>query len=235
MAIRRCYALFSDMAASIHPLASLLSAWISGDVEVTEALLAVLRLELEHQARLHAEQLEQLEPSTHADQAIQGDHLEPRRLIQDAFLRLVRAGALEPGDRSRFFTAAARMLRRMVVDTARVVEVGRYGWPAPPSLRTADPGQGIGAGTVEIDLLELDRAMSRLEAVDHSQAEVVELRFFGGLSTSETAALLALGIATVERLWNDGRCWLLEHLGRAPAPRRGLAAAPRLARRTRLD
>jgi len=223
------------MMPHAHELAHLLSAWIAGEPGATETLLPVLRLELAHQADLHAEH------------ETASGHLEPTLLIQETFLRLVRLGALQPGDRERFFAATARLLRRIVVDTAREVEVARHDRPAPLS----QPRDPVDSCSIEIDLLALDRAMSRLEDIDRSQAEVVELRFFGGLSMPETAALLGLGIATVERRWHDARCWLLEHLSNEPATRdtprdprdpgastaaqAGSAAAARLARRSGLD
>jgi RNA polymerase sigma factor (TIGR02999 family) len=202
-------------------IAELLSAWTMGQPGSLEALLCVIQRELATQAQIVAER--EAPSATGAGdypfddpsddpfddrEARELEEITPTRLVHEAFLRLVRCEALEPDDRARFFAAAARLLRRRVVETARTLEAARS------CCRThLSPTSSIARGSsVEVDLLALDQAMSQLEIVDRRKAELAELRFFVGLSTSEAAALLGLRTATVERQWRDARFWLFRQL-----------------------
>jgi RNA polymerase sigma-70 factor (ECF subfamily) len=131
--------------------------------------------------------------------------LDPTALVHEAWLRLFGYDARHFADRAHFLRAAARAMRRVLIDHAR--SRGRQ-------KRTADPAalplaawlDGIAAR--QLDLLALDEALDRLEAVDADLAHLVELRFFSGLSIAEAAAVLGRSTASVERDWRCARALL---------------------------
>ena len=135
------------------------------------------------------------------------DHtLQPTALVHETYVRLADdSGRFE--NRAHFFGVAASAMRRVLVDHARARGAQkRGGGEAPLNLDDLDNLPGVPAAGV--DLVALDDALSRLAALDPRQAQVVELRFFGGLSVEETAALLALSPRTVKREWQLARAWL---------------------------
>jgi RNA polymerase sigma factor (TIGR02999 family) len=141
-----------------------------------------------------------------------GHTLQPTALVHDAYVRLAEYEPSAWQDRTHFFAVAARALREVLVDHARrraAVKRGR-GWCR---VTLHDATDAARADTVDIVLL--DDALTRL-ASDHGRAaRVVELRFFGGLSIEETAALLAVSIGTVKADWRFARAWLSHELDEA--------------------
>jgi len=136
------------------------------------------------------------------------DHtLQPTALVHEAYLRLVdqRVGTWE--NRAHFLGIAAQAMRRILVDHAR-----RRGTAKRRGARvTLDDAVAPPTGP-SVDLLEIDAALGRLAGLDARQARVVELRFFGGLTLEETAAVLGVGPATVKRDWTVARAWLHREL-----------------------
>jgi RNA polymerase sigma factor (TIGR02999 family) len=133
----------------------------------------------------------------------EGHTLQPTALVHEAYLRLAdhRAGFQS---RVHFYGAAAQAMRRILVDHARRNRAAKRG-----SDNKVDLDQAADVGIdVRMDLLALDEAMRRLEAVAPRPAKVVELRYFGGLSIDETAAFLDIAPATVKRHWSFARAWL---------------------------
>lgn len=139
------------------------------------------------------------------------DHtLQPTALVHESYLRLLNQRTVDWGDRLQFLSIAARMMRRILSDHA--------------IARRADK-RGGGAAKVELDaalefcdarainIADIDDALRGLEALDPRQAQVVELRFFGGLTIPETAELMALSEATVKREWLTARKWLQREIG----------------------
>jgi RNA polymerase sigma factor (TIGR02999 family) len=130
-----------------------------------------------------------------------GATLQPTALVHEAYLRLVGSDGAGWENRAHFFGAAARAIRRILVDRARA----RGGGNRPLRLDTdaplAEPGPSL-------DLLALDEALAKLASIDAHKARVVELRFFGGLSVDETAAALGVSASTVDRDWAFARSWL---------------------------
>jgi RNA polymerase sigma-70 factor, ECF subfamily len=140
--------------------------------------------------------------------------LDTTALVHEAYLKLVGDQDLPARGRDYFFGAAARAMRQLLVDAAR--RRGRHrhgGGERPLSLSTADPA----APMVEADVLEVDEALDRLAVVYPRQAQVVECRFFGGLSVEETAAVLAISPRTVKRDWLLAQAWLFRELRGAGA------------------
>ncbi len=138
------------------------------------------------------------------------DHtLQPTALVHEAYLKLVDQTRARWEDRAHFFSVAAQALRRILVDHARGHAREKRG-----GLRTKlqlDEGL-IAAYEQTIDVLALDDALGRLAAQDAQRARMVELRFFGGLTIDEAAAVLEVSTRTVERQWRYARAWLYREL-----------------------
>jgi RNA polymerase sigma factor (TIGR02999 family) len=134
-----------------------------------------------------------------------GATLQPTALVHEAYLRLVGSGRACWENRAHFFGAAARAIRRILVDRARSRRSARRGGGRPLRLDTdallADAGPTL-------DVLALDEALAKLASFDAQKARVVELRFFGGLGVDETAATLGVSASTVDREWYFARAWL---------------------------
>ena len=141
------------------------------------------------------------------------DHtLQPTALVHEAFLRLVDVPESRLQDRSHFVAIAARAMRRVLVDHARgkhALKRGRSEVRIP-----IDDVDVASATSTEVDLVALDEALGRLATFDERQARIVELRFFGGLTVEETAALIGASPRTVKRDWHMARAWLKRELGR---------------------
>ncbi len=138
------------------------------------------------------------------------DHtLQPTALINEVFLRLIDQNDIRWQNRAHFFGIAARLMRRILVDHARTQQAAkRGGGQYSLSLSRADRI----AGRPSVDLLAVHLALQELEVLDPQQSRVVELRFFGGLTIEETAEVLSISHATVEREWKMARSWLRHEL-----------------------
>jgi RNA polymerase sigma-70 factor (ECF subfamily) len=138
------------------------------------------------------------------------DHtLQPTALVHEAYLKLIDQTRAHWRDRAHFFSVAALALRRILVDHARGHERAKRG--GGRTKLQLDEGL-IAAYEQTVDLLGLDDALARLAQQDAQRARVVELRFFAGLSTDETAAVLNVSTRTVERQWRYARAWLFREL-----------------------
>ena len=140
-----------------------------------------------------------------------GHTLEPTALVHEAWMRLLAGeeGAPRFVGREHFVRVAARAMRRVLVDHARArgaEKRGRDWQPAPLDEVVAS------IEARDVDLLALDEALERLHDMDPELARLVELRFFAGLSIAETAGVLEVGTATVERHWRVARMWLRREL-----------------------
>lgn len=138
------------------------------------------------------------------------DHtLQPTALVNEAYVRLLRSDRPAWNDRSHFFRAAARAMRRILVDHARKrARLKRGGAPVRVSLDQIGPSSWDEPET----MLALDQALRRLEEQDPRSAEVVQLRYFGGLSVAQTAEALDVSERTVKREWTFARAWLRDAL-----------------------
>jgi len=144
-----------------------------------------------------------------------GQTLQATALVHEAYLRLVGPASSSWESRAHFFGAAARAIRRILIDRARARNSQRRGAGARP--QALDEAADLAAPEPRLDLLELDGALERLAQVDAQKARIVELRFFGGLSTEETAQALGLSPSTVTRDWRFARIWLHRELRREEA------------------
>lgn len=162
---------------------------------------------------------QELRALAHAQLAREGQviTLDTTDLVHEAYLRLVDHDRVTSNGRPYFFGAAARAMRQVLVDHARRRQAGKRGGGALLSLRADDAS----TQPPTHDLVALDVALTRLAEVYPRAAQVVECRFFGGLSTEETGAVLCIASRTVKREWALARAWLFRELtagGRAGSP-----------------
>ena len=141
--------------------------------------------------------------------------LQATALVHEAYLRLVPEDNLAWADRAHFFAVAAKSMRQVLIDRARARHAQkRGGLMAPVTLNDELPirREGPGKADATIDLIALDTALTKLEALDTKQARMVELRFFAGLTIEETAEVMQSSPATVKRLWTFAQAWLRKEL-----------------------
>jgi RNA polymerase sigma-70 factor (ECF subfamily) len=138
-----------------------------------------------------------------------GHTLQPTALVNETYLRLIDVQHVEWQNRAHFFAMAARLMRRILVDAARSKGYQKRGGGAPMlSLEEAL----VVSINPENDLVALDDALTALAAVDARKSQVVEMRFFGGLSLEETAEALHVSRDTIKRDWKIAKLWLLREL-----------------------
>ena len=128
--------------------------------------------------------------------------LQPTALVHEAYIKLIDQNSVEWQNRAHFFAVAATLMRRVLIDHARSNKaLKRGGECIRVSFDEALHPQGSSLRPPEIDVIELDRAMKNLAKLNERQSQVVELRYFGGLSIEETANVLDISPATVKREW----------------------------------
>ncbi|NTX51496.1 RNA polymerase [Myxococcus sp. CA051A] len=182
---------------STTELAILLEGAREGDLGARDALTAATYRELRRMARAVQPEMAPHNP------------LQPTVLIQDAWTRLFGTDALQPEDRRHFFGVAVQALRRVLVDRARASlhqrRDARREWLSIRHLDLEAPGP-------DLEVLQLEGALSELETFQPRLARLVELRYFAGLSLPETATALGVSQATMKRDWAYARVWLTERL-----------------------
>jgi RNA polymerase sigma factor (TIGR02999 family) len=134
-----------------------------------------------------------------------GHTLQPTELVDEAFVRLIGQTSVDWQSRAQFFAVAARIIRRILVDHARA----RHRQKRDHGIRVTLDESIAGATEPSLDLIALDDALKQLETLAPRQAQVVEMRFFGGLEIVETAEALGISAATVKRDWTFARAFLL--------------------------
>jgi RNA polymerase sigma-70 factor (ECF subfamily) len=178
---------------------ALLSAWRGGKQDAQDRLFQLVYADLHRVASRYMSR----ERPEHT--------LQATALVNEAYIRLIGLGEFHWQDRAHFFSVAARVMRRILVDSARARRFQkRGGGAASLSLDEAL----VVTGQHGPDLVALDEALSALSAMDERKGRVVELRFFGGLSASETAELLGVSPDTVLRDWKMAKVWLLREIKR---------------------
>jgi RNA polymerase sigma factor (TIGR02999 family) len=185
----------ADAPAS-RDVTALLRSWRGGDPAALDLLVPMVYDTLR---RLAAQRLRGAAPAT----------LQPTALVHEAFLRLVH-GDVDWQSRAHFFAVASTTMRNVAIDHARRRHAGKRGGDAVFVDLTHEAEAA--AAVPAVDVLALDEALSRLEALDSRQAKVVELPFFAGLSAEETAEVLDCSLATVTRDWRTARAWLFREL-----------------------
>jgi RNA polymerase sigma-70 factor, ECF subfamily len=182
-------------------ISELLDAWSGGDREAWNRLVPLVYDELRAQAHRYLRR----ERLNHT--------LETTALVHETYLKLVGQRAVRWDNRAHFFWLAAEIMRRILVDYARRRNREKRGGEIElVPLDSVALQIAAGSGEANVDLLALDEALSRLAAIDAQQAKIVELKFFGGLNTEETAEILNVSPATVKRDWAMSKAWLHHEL-----------------------
>jgi RNA polymerase sigma factor (TIGR02999 family) len=186
---------------SAGEITRLLQGWRNGDRKALDTLLPVVYKELRRLAHF---QLRKERP----------DHtLQSAALVNEAYLRLVGLNAPQWEGRSHFFAIAAQQMRQILVDHARRHRAGKRGG-GDGALSLDDSGLLEQVKGRDLDVVALDDALKALAQIDARKAQVVELRFFGGLNSEETAEVLKVSAVTVTRDWSTARAWLHRELSR---------------------
>src|SRR5436190_6942734 len=140
------------------------------------------------------------------------DLLQTTALVNEAYLKLVDQRRVDWQNRAHFFAIAARLMRRILLDDARRRRRDKRGGGAIQAS-IDDVAVAVAANPVDqVDVIALDGALNELEQLDPDQGRIVELRFFGGLTVEETAAVMAISPATVKREWAMAKAWLYPRL-----------------------
>jgi RNA polymerase sigma factor (TIGR02999 family) len=177
----------------------LLRAWSSGDLEALNALTPLVYEELHRRAHWHMRRENR------------GHTLQTTALVNETYLRLVDMRQVSWRDRAHFFALASRVIRHVLVDAARSRRSLKRGADASPGA--LDEDLLISENPVA-DIIALDDALRALSAIDERKNQVVELRFFGGLTVEETAEVLRVSAETVKRDWKLAKTWLRRELRR---------------------
>jgi RNA polymerase sigma factor (TIGR02999 family) len=141
-----------------------------------------------------------------------GHTLQASALVNEAYLRLIEVKQIQWQNRAHFFAMASRLMRRILVDTARAKGYQKRNAGGP--LVSLDEAGAV-AATPSQDFVSLDDALTALEAVDPRKCQVVEMRFFGGMSVEETATALHLSVGTIKQDWRLAKAWLARELDRS--------------------
>lgn len=182
------------MPTSGPEITELLLAWRAGDDGALDQLAPAVYGELQRIARVHM-------------RGERGDHtLQPTALANEAYLRLIDARRVKWNDRAHFFAMASRVMRRVLVDAGRAHRADKRGGK---DVRVSfDRAMDLAHTDPDLDILALDEALEALARIDARKEKVVELRFFGGLTIEETAAVLDVSTDTVTRDWAFAKSWL---------------------------
>jgi RNA polymerase sigma factor (TIGR02999 family) len=182
-------------------ITQLLIAWNNGRPEALEDLLPLVYGELRHLAARYLHR----EPIDHT--------LQPTALVHEAYLRLVDQREVQWQNRAHFYGIAAKIMRRILVDSARARKADKRGagWERVSLNEDQTPADAAG-----IDVLALNQALERLATFDPQQERIVELRYFGGLTIEEAAEVVGISAASVVREWTIARAWLRGELSKNP-------------------
>ena len=188
-------------AAETGQISHLLQQWAGGDLQAREDLVPLVYRELRKRAAAYLRRERR-------------DHtLQPTALVNEAYLRLMGQDRVTWINRAQFFGVAAQAMRRILVDHAREREAAKR----PGGIRvTLDEGLRS-VPPIDCEVLMLDLVLQELAVIDQRQARIVEMKYFGGLSEEEVAAVLSLSRTTITREWQSARAWLYRRLtaGRA--------------------
>ncbi len=181
-----------------EPISELLVKWKAGDQEALHALVPLIYNEL-HALAHHYLRGERT-----------GHTLQTTALVHEAYLRLMKQGPFQTENRGHFIAVAARLMRQILVDYARSHRAAKRGAECRVEL-SEDFEQPQQQGT---DVIALDDALNELSKFDAQQCRIVELRFFGGLTVDEIAAILDISAATIGRDWSMAKAWLSREMQR---------------------
>src|SRR6202050_2130443 len=181
---------------AVGEVSTLLRAWSGGDQSALDRLTPIVYDGLRRLARRY---MRRERP---------GHSLQTTALVNEAYMRLVDYERMQWQDRAHFFAVSAQLMRRILVEHARRHNLKRGGGLQHVSLDEA----AVVSGERPADLVALDDAMNALARLDTRKAQVVEMRFFGGLSVEETAEVLKVSSVTVKRDWSTAKLWLYREM-----------------------
>jgi RNA polymerase sigma-70 factor (ECF subfamily) len=181
------------MPLRLKDVSGLLADWRDGNEAARDELIPLVYDEL-HRLAVH-----------HMARERSGHSLQATALVNEAYLRLVDQRQAQWENRAHFFAVASRMMRRVLVDHARKRHYAKRGGVA---RQVSLDETMIVSEEKAPDVVALDDALTRLAAIDPRKSQVVELRYFGGLSVEETAKVLRVSPVTVRRDWNTAKAWL---------------------------
>jgi RNA polymerase sigma-70 factor (ECF subfamily) len=193
-----------DMGVAGDNATALLLAWRDGDATAFDRLVPLVHDELRRLARAYMAK----------ERA--GHTLQPTALVNEAYLRLINVHQIQWQNRAHFLAMAARTMRRILVDSARARGNEKRGGGVE---KVPLDELALGQTASEMDVLRVDEALQALAAIYPRQHDVVELRFFGGLTIEETAEVLGISPDTVKRDWRFAKLWLVRELSHAPSSR----------------
>jgi RNA polymerase sigma factor (TIGR02999 family) len=179
----------------------LLQDWRDGDRKALDALVPIVYKELHRLAHFQLRQ----ERADHT--------LQSAALVNEAYVRMVGLRPPQWESRSHFFAIAAQQMRQILVDYARRHRAGKRGG-GEETVSLEDPTMLVSEKNKDVDVVALDDALNALAGIDARKAQVVELRFFGGLNFDETAEVLKVSAGTVARDWTTARAWLHREMSR---------------------
>jgi RNA polymerase sigma factor (TIGR02999 family) len=179
-------------------VSELLVKWRAGDEQALQALIPLVYKEL-HDLAHHYLRKER-----------SGHTLQTTALVHEAYLRMVDQRPFDVENRAHFVGVAARLMRQILVDYARSHGAAKRGPDRKVELDVALPLPQIR----NADVVAVDDALKSLEQVDEQQSRIVELRFFGGLTTEEAAEVLGISRSTAKREWNVAKAWLSRQMNR---------------------
>jgi len=184
-------------AFTTEQVTQLLIDWSNGDKAAVDKLIPLVYDELRRLARYYMRR-ERV-----------GATLQTTALVNEAYMRLVDQKNVQWQNRAHFFAIAAQLMRRILIDRARK----RYNSKRGGDVRKVSLDQAAIVSTGRSsDLVALDEALTDLEAIDQRKSKVVELRFFGGLNIEETAEVMSISPATVQREWSMAKAWLYREI-----------------------
>ncbi|MBX3243468.1 MAG: sigma-70 family RNA polymerase sigma factor [Acidobacteria bacterium] len=183
--------------ADVPEITKILHEWNNGDAEAGERLLPYVYQELKRQARY----LMFSERSDHT--------LQPTALVHEAFLKISKLSEIKWNDRKHFYRFTAQIMRQILVDHARLHAAKKRGGH---TIHFSIDDLQIPAGERADAILLLNEALERLAEVDERQANIVEMRYFAGMTIAEVAEALELSDRTVAREWHEARLWLFHEL-----------------------
>ena len=194
------------MDVPFQPVSELLVQWRAGDPEALEKLVPLVYRELREIAHYH---LQRERP---------GHTLKSAALVNEAYLRLAHQKPFEADNRAHFLAVASRLMRQILVDYARTHTAAKRG----ADLRVELDAALILPQKRNAEVIALDEALKTLSQIDEQPGQIVEMRFFGGLSIEEIGEVLGISRSTVKREWNVAKAWLVREMrrdtyGEAPA------------------
>ena len=192
------------MTSSPDGISDLLRAWGHGDLEARDNLFPLVYRELRRRAMGYLRHERQ------------GHTLQPTALVHEAYLRLIKQDRIAWQSRAQFFGVAAQMMRRILVDYAREHHSAKR---AGTSFRVVLDDRIGATPPLDCEVLLLDDALQELALLDPRQGQIVEFRYFAGMSEQEVAEVLSISRSTVTREWQTARAWLYRRITKLPGRR----------------